>query len=85
MRQIEKDFFNKLAEKLEELFPKGERCQCGKKLPCRSKALAFNAFANIYLRTALQKAYIRGYLDRMDDISKEYDRTHRSFWERWFK
>jgi len=44
----DKKYFNQLAEKLEELFPKGEQCECGKRLPCRSKALAFNAYANIF-------------------------------------
>ena len=47
-KEIKQRFFNKLAEKLEEIFEKGERCECGKKLPCRSKALSFNAFANIF-------------------------------------
>lgn len=52
---IEKEFFRKLADKLEELFEKGELCQCGKKLPCRSKVLSFNAYANIFLKEALTK------------------------------
>ena len=46
----EKEFFNKLADKLEELFPKGEKCQCGRKKDARSKALVFNAWANIVFR-----------------------------------
>jgi len=33
-----------LAEKFEKLFPKGERCQCGKKFPCRSRGLVFFAW-----------------------------------------
>ena len=48
-------FFNQLAEKLEEIFPKGEKCECGKKLPCRSKALTFNAYANIYHEKILKE------------------------------
>ena len=51
--EIIKEFFNKLADKLEEHFEKGELCQCGKRLPCRSKALSFNAYANLYLKEAL--------------------------------
>jgi hypothetical protein len=31
---LEEEFFNQLAEVLEENFPKGERCQCGRELPC---------------------------------------------------
>ena len=50
----EQEFFNKLAEVLEEYFPKGEKCQCGKRLPCRSKALVLNAYANIYFREAIK-------------------------------
>ena len=41
-------FFRELEEKLEEIFTKGEICECGKRLPCRSKALTFNAYANMY-------------------------------------
>ena len=44
------EFFNKLADKLEELFPKGEKCQCGRKKDARSKALVFNAWANIVFK-----------------------------------
>ncbi len=53
-QDIIKEFFNKLAEELEEDFEKGERCQCGSKLPCRGKALAFNGMANVFLREALK-------------------------------
>lgn len=52
-KKIEKEFFNKLAEELENHYPKGERCECGKRLSARSKALIFNAYANIYLKEAL--------------------------------
>ena len=53
---IQKEFFNKLAEKLEECFPKGELCShCGKKSFARSRALSFNAFANLYFRELLKK------------------------------
>jgi len=44
----DEEYFNKLRDKLDELFPKGECCSCGKKLPCRSKAIVLNAYANIY-------------------------------------
>ena len=54
--EIKKEFFNKLAEKLEDLFEKGEKCECGKRLPGRSKALSFNAYANIFFDEALTKA-----------------------------
>jgi len=47
-KKQDKKYFNLLAERLEELFEKGEKCKCGKRLPCRSKALALNAWANIY-------------------------------------
>ena len=50
------EFYNKLAERLEEFFPKGEKCECGKKLPCRGKALVLNGYANIYLKEAIEKA-----------------------------
>jgi len=53
--KIKKEFFNELAEKLEDLFEKGELCSCGKKLPCRSKALSFNAYANIIFEKKLQE------------------------------
>ena len=45
-------FFNKLAEKLEELYPKGE--VIGKSNP-RSRALVFNAYANLIFREILDK------------------------------
>lgn len=44
---MKETYFDKLRERLEKLFPKGEHCECGKKLPCRSAAITFNAFANI--------------------------------------
>ena len=49
-RKLEKKFYVRLAEKLDVLFPKAEKCSCGIKLPCRSKALVFNAWANIYFK-----------------------------------
>ena len=52
----EEEFFNRLAEILEEHFPKGEKCSyCGNKLPCRSKALVLNSYANIIFKELLQK------------------------------
>jgi len=53
--KIEQQFFNKLAEKLEEIFPKTN--QDHPEIPSegnRSGALAFNAYANIYLKDALK-------------------------------
>ena len=44
----EEEFFHRLSNILEEQFPKGEKCQCGRKLPCRSKALVLSAYANIF-------------------------------------
>ena len=44
------EFFNKLVDKLEELFPKDEKCQCGRKKDARSKALVLNAWANMAFR-----------------------------------
>jgi len=53
---MKKEFQTRLAEELEVLFPKGERCpKCGTKLPCRRRALMFNAYAVIYMRELLQK------------------------------
>lgn len=49
-----KEFFNRLSEVLEEQFEKGELCKCGKRLPCRSKALVLNAYANIIFRDILE-------------------------------
>ena len=46
---IEKEFFNKLSSILEDNFPKH---QCKE----RSQALVLNAFANVYLKEALQEA-----------------------------
>ena len=66
-----KEYFNKLAEKLEELFPKGEKCQCGRKLWCRSKSLSFNAFANIYLREALTQARADERRKVLEEIEKK--------------
>jgi len=41
----EKEFFDRLADKLDELWPKGDKG--------RSKALTFNAWANIFFRELL--------------------------------
>jgi len=54
-----KEFQTRLAEELETLFPKGERCECGKRLRCRSKALVFCAEANIIFRESLDKVEIK--------------------------
>jgi len=45
---IEEEFFNKLYEVFEEMFPKGEKCKCGKKLSCRIRALMLNTYANLF-------------------------------------
>ncbi len=52
---IEEEFFNKLYEVFEEMFPKGEKCKCGKKLPCRSKALVLNTYANLFFKEMKEK------------------------------
>ncbi len=52
---IEEEFFNKLYYVLEKKFPKGEKCECGKKLPCRSKAIVLNAYANIFFKEMKEK------------------------------
>jgi len=44
--KIEDEFFNKLAEVLEKHFPKGACCE-------RSQALVLNAFANLFLKEAI--------------------------------
>ena len=51
-----KEFFDELAEELEKDFPKGEKCPyCGNKAFARSRALLFNAYANIIFRQLLMK------------------------------
>ena len=62
---IEKRYFNKLVERLEEQFEKGERCSCGKRLEARSKSLVLNGYANLYLKEALDEQ-----LDRVREIVK---------------
>jgi len=52
----ETEFFKKLSEKLQELFPKTNNEDCG--IPSkgnRSQALVFNAFANIIHNEILEK------------------------------
>jgi len=53
------EFFYKLSEKLEEIYPKGD--------PERSMALVFNAYANIIafevIEKEKQKSYEKGYDD----------------------
>ena len=70
--KLEKEFFNQLADKLEEFFEKGELCKCGKRLPCRSKALAFNAFANLIFRNLIKSqkelSYKQGVKETLDKI-----------------
>lgn len=46
---VNQEFFDRLSDKLEELFPKG---QCKE----RSKALVLNAFANIIAKDLIDKA-----------------------------
>lgn len=47
-KSLEQEFFNRLAEKLEELFPKGE---CKERGP----ALVLNAEANVIFRDILSR------------------------------
>ena len=60
-----KKFFEQLSEQLEELFPKGEKCERGKKLPCRSKAILFNAYANLYLKELLTEMKTKGRREKL--------------------
>lgn len=56
LKQLEQEFFDRLAEKLEKIFEKGELCsKCGRRLPCRSRVILFNAYANLFLRDLLKK------------------------------
>ena len=72
---IKQQFFNELSEVLEKEFPKGERCSCGKKLPCRSKALVLNAYANLFFIKHKEKIInqfnkdIKELIDQMPKIS----------------
>jgi len=52
------EFQTRLAEELETLFPKGERCECGKRLRGRSRALVFNSYANIIFRELLERVKV---------------------------
>ena len=81
IRKLEEMFFNKLADKLEELFPKYEKCQCGKRLKARSKALSFNAFANLYLKDVITEAYDMGKQETRDKIMKLITNEERNNWD----
>jgi len=48
IKSIEKEFFNGLSKRLDELFPK-------KKCKKRGRALVLNAFANIIFRKKIKK------------------------------
>lgn len=67
--KIEQEFFDKLAEKLEKIFPKNEKCQCGKRLSYRSKAILFNTYANIIFREIVKKHKIPELTE--EEIKKE--------------
>jgi len=58
---IEQEFFNELSDKLEDLFIKGEKCQCGNRLHCRSKALVLNAYANLLFQRKVGEAHQKGF------------------------
>jgi len=66
LREIEKDFFDKLTNILDEQFPKGE---CKE----RGKALVLNAYANIYLKEALSlfKQQMKEIIGGMEEIELE--------------
>ena len=67
---IKQQFFDELSEVLEKEFPKGERCSCGKRLPCRSKALVLNAYANIIFKDCI-KEFLLEMLDECDRTENE--------------
>lgn len=71
-KKLEEKFFNKLAKILEKEFPKYEECQCGKRLPCRSRALVLNAYANIFFKELKQKWWeeLKEFL--CEECKKEY-------------
>ena len=66
LREIKKDFFDKLTNILDEQFPKGE---CKE----RGKALVLNAYANIYLKEALSlfKQQMKEIIGSMEEIELE--------------
>ena len=74
-----KEFFNLLADKLEELFPKLNHKDISKKSPNhRSEALSLKAFANVYHNRLLSQATTKEreeceehYLSVIDDIHSE--------------
>ena len=80
-KEIEKEFFRKLSDQLEDHYPKGERCECGKRLTARSKALTFNAWANVFLKEALDE-HTKKIIDEveqimMDTLSVDEVKQHR--------
>ena len=82
--RIEQQFFNKLAAKLEEIFPKTN--QDHPEIPSegnRSGAISLNAFANIYLREALAKqrtqtlqAQKKQIINGIEKIKEKVSATH---------
>jgi hypothetical protein len=51
-----REFFDELAEVLESEFPKGEKCECGRRLKARSHAIVLSAMANVFFRRILIEA-----------------------------
>ncbi len=70
---LKKEFWDKLVEVLEKEFPKGERCKCDKKLPCRSKALVLNSYAYIYLEDALERIETNSWANEAVKEIKEWN------------
>ena len=68
---FEKEFSDKLAEKLEELFPKTNIDN--PEVPSkgnRTTALVFNAYANIILREMLEKIFEKALLEAKNKIKE---------------
>lgn len=53
-QKLKQEFFNRLREELERIYPKGEKKEEMKESP-RSRALVFNASANIIFRDIIDK------------------------------
>ncbi len=73
----ENEFFERLRDKLEEIFPKTN--QDNPEIPSegnRSGALAFNAWANIIFKKVLEKALDKKKEELVIYIQKEYDKRY---------
>lgn len=53
LQKLQEEYFEKLSDELERLYPKGISKE-------RSTALAFNSFANMFARESIQCAYEAG-------------------------